>query len=97
MCVDEIDLEDIASGEVRATAADAQELAQEVLRLRAAANAMWPLVDGVRAIVAEHYPDGSKHDDPEYERRRSVTAALVRAALDMREERTTATPVAQEM
>lgn len=57
---------------------------QRMLALEVAAKDIWPLVDEVRAIVVDHYPDGSRHDDPEYERRRSVTAALVRQALDLR-------------
>jgi hypothetical protein len=104
----DLDLKDIADGDVRGTASDAKEMAQELIRLRAelsegcecsdaiertgqrmlalevAAKDIWPLVNEVREIVADHYPDGSKHDDPEYERRRSVTAALVRQALDLR-------------
>lgn len=56
-----------------------------VTELEAAAKDIWPLVNEVRAVVADHYPDGSKHDDQEYERRRSVTAALVRQALTLRD------------
>jgi hypothetical protein len=59
--------------------------AERVEELEAAAKDMWPLVNEVRAIVADHYPDGTKHDDLEYTRRRSVTAALVRQALALRD------------
>lgn len=59
-------------------------LVVRVTNLEAAAKDIWPLVEAVRAIVAEHYPDGTKHDDSEYERRRSAMAALVRQALVLR-------------
>lgn len=61
-----------------------QRLRARLAEFEVAAKDIWPLVNEVRAIVADHYPDGSKHDDPEYTRRRSVTAALVRQALDLR-------------
>jgi hypothetical protein len=65
--------------------ARAEKAEARVADLEAAAEDIWPLVNEVRAIVADHYPDGSKHDDPEYVRRRSVTAALVRQALALRD------------